>query len=46
MKKKLCNSEVYYLAFQGCKKVNSCKNGRFRYEMIGETQSEIELLEG
>jgi len=29
---------------QGCKKVNSSINGRFKYEMIGETQPEIELL--
>ena len=37
--------KVYYLVAQGCKKVNSSKNGRFRYEMIAETQSEVELLE-
>ena len=30
---------------QGCKKVNNNKNGMFRYEMIGKTQPEIELLE-
>jgi len=29
----------------GCKKVNSSKDGRYRYEMVGETQSEIELLD-
>ena len=28
---------------QGCKKENSSKNGRFRYEMIGETQPKMEL---
>ena len=42
---KLSNSEVLYLKSQGCKKVNSSKNGRNRYEMIGETQPEMELLE-
>ena len=39
---KLCNSKVCYLATQGCKKVNSSKNGRFRYEVIGETQPEMQ----
>ena len=29
---------------QRCKKVKSSKNDRFMYEMIGETQPEIELL--
>ena len=43
--KELYNSKVYNLAAQWCKKVNSSKNGRFRYEMIGETQPEMELLE-
>ena len=43
--KKLCNSKVCYYMVQGCKKVNSSKNGRFEYEMIGETQLEMELLE-
>ena len=43
--KKLCNSNVYYSMAQWSKKVNSSKNGRFRYEMIGETESEMELLE-
>ena len=42
--KKLFNSKVYYLVPQGCKKVNSSKIGRFKYEMIGETQPEMELL--
>ena len=28
---------------KGCKKVDSSKIGRFRYEMIGETQPEMEL---
>ena len=43
--KNLCNSKLCYFVAQGRKKVNSSKNGRFRYEMIGETQPEIELLE-
>ena len=30
---------------QECKNVNSSKNDRFRYEMIGETQPDMELLE-
>ena len=30
---------------QGFKKVNSNKNGRFIYEMVGETQPEMEFLE-
>ena len=34
-----------YFVAQGCKKVNSSKNGRFRYEMIGKTQPEMKLLE-
>ena len=42
---KLCNSKIYDLVAQGCKKVNSSKNDRFRYEMIAETQPEMELLE-
>ena len=33
---RLCNSKAYYLVAQGCKKVNSSKNDRFRYEMIGK----------
>ena len=37
--------KVYYLVAQGCKKVNSSKYDRLRYEMIGETQPEMELLE-
>ena len=28
-----------------CKKVNSSKSGRLRYELIGETQPEMELRE-
>ena len=43
--KKLCNSKVCYLVAQEWKKVNSSKNGRFRYEMIVEIQPEMELLE-
>ena len=34
-----------YVVTQGCKKVTSNKNGRFRYELIGETQPEMKLLE-
>ena len=43
--KNLWNSKVYYLVAQEFKKVNSSKNDRFRYEMIGEKQPEMELLE-
>ena len=43
--KKLCKSKDYYLVAQGCKKVNSCKNGSYRYELMGETKPEMELLE-
>ena len=42
---KMCNLKVFYLVTEGCKKVNSSKNGKFRYEMIGETQPEMGLLE-
>ena len=42
---KLCNSKAYHLIAQWCKKPNGGKNGRFRYDVIGETQPEIELLE-
>ena len=41
----LCNSKAYYLVTRGCKKVSSSKNCKRRYEMIVETQPEIELLE-
>ena len=37
---KNCDSQVFYLVAQGC----SSKNSRFRHEMMGETQQEIELL--
>ena len=43
--KELCNSEVYYLVAQECKEANSCKNDRFKYEMIGATQPDMEVLE-
>ena len=43
--KTLCSPKVFYLVAQGCRNVNSSKNGRFRYEMIGERQPEMELLE-
>ena len=43
--KKLRNAQVCYLVAQECKKVNSSKHGGFRYEMIGETRLEMELLE-
>ena len=42
--KKLYNLQVSYLVAYGCEKVNSSKNGRFKYKMIGETQPEMELL--
>ena len=40
---KQCNSKIYCKVTQGCKKENSSKNNGFRYEMIGETQPEMEL---
>ena len=43
--KKLCRSKDYYLVIDGYSKVNSSKNGGFRYEMIGGTQPEKEFLE-
>ena len=43
--KRLFNSKVCYFVVQGCKKVNSSKNGIFTYEMIDDTQPEIELIE-
>ena len=43
--KNLWNWIIYFLFVQGCKKVNSCKTCRFRYEIIGEAQPEMELLE-
>ena len=43
--KKLCSSNVCYLVVQGRTKVSSSKYGRFRHEMIGETQPEMESLE-
>ena len=45
LKKKLYSSKVYYLVIQLCEKISNNKNGRFRYEMVGETQREVELLE-
>ena len=42
---KLCNSEVHYLVASGCKKVNSSKNSRIKYEMMGETQPDMESFE-
>ena len=41
--KGLCNAKAYYVMTQGYKKLKSSKNARFRYEMIGETQPEIDL---
>ena len=43
--KKLYNSKTCYLVAQGYLKVTSCKYDRVRYEMIGEAQPEMELLE-
>ena len=43
--KNMCISKVCYLVAQGCKKVKSTKNYRFWFEMIGETQPEMELQE-
>ena len=43
--KKLCNSTVYYLVAKVCKKLHSGNSGRFRYEMIVESLSEMQLLE-
>ena len=42
--KKLCNSKMFCLVARGCRKVNSCKNGKFRNEMIRETRLEMELF--
>ena len=46
--KKICIvlvKNVYYFVVQGCEKVIISKNDRSRYEMIGETQTEMELFE-
>ena len=43
--RKQCNKRACYLVVQRCKKVNSSKNVRFRHEMTGETQPEMEVLE-
>ena len=40
--KELCNSKDFYLVVKGCKEASSSKYDRFRYEMIGETQPEME----
>ena len=42
--RKLCNAKVCHSVVQGCKHVNRSRNGRFRYEMRGEIQPEMELL--
>ena len=36
--KNICNSHAYYVVTQGCKKVDSSKNGRFKHELIGDMQ--------
>ena len=41
----LCDSKDHYLVVQRRKNVNSSKNGKFKYKMIGKTRPEIELLE-
>ena len=33
--KDMGKSQAHYVVTQGCAKVDSSKNGRFRYEMIG-----------
>ena len=43
--KELCKLTDFDLVAQGRKKVNISKYGRFRYEMIDETQLGMELLE-
>ena len=43
--KKLCSSKVCYFLAQGCKNVNGRKNDILGYEMIGEKQAEMKLLE-
>ena len=43
--KNMCSSHAYYVVTQGCKKVNNSKSGRFSYELIGETQPEMVVLE-
>ena len=42
---KLYSSKVSDLVAREYKKMNSIKNGRYRYELVGETQIEIERLE-
>ena len=42
---KIDNSKAFHLVVQGFKKVNSNRNVTFGYEMIGETQPEMGLLE-
>ena len=42
---KTAQFKACYEVTQGCKKEDSSKNGRFRHEMIGTTQPEIELKE-
>ena len=42
---KLCNSKAYCLVAQGCRKVNSSQNGRFRYKMISKIYPKMEFLE-
>ena len=36
--KNRCSSQAHYEVMQGCKKVNSSRNGRFRYELVVEMQ--------
>ena len=41
--KKLCDSKVCCLLAKECRKVNNSKSDRFKYEMIGDTQPEMEV---
>ena len=42
---KLCCSKVCYLVAEGCKGINTSRNGKFGHEMISEIHPKIALLE-
>ena len=41
--KRLCTLKVHCVMTQGCEIVDSSKNDRLRYEMIGKTHPKMEL---